>query len=106
MCRTVWSSPGSRRDPRGPNLSRAPVSQNDRSFPEPDILFVQVSFEVLVDTDPDPFGTGDDTKDSRFAVPDVDGIGKHVEDGKIVFNNDDRTQGARSRISFAAAILW
>ena len=72
------------------SLVMRPLFKNDLGIAEADILFMQVAFEVLVDADPDPLGAGDDTEYRRFAVPDMHGIGKHVEDCKVVLHDDDR----------------
>ncbi len=67
-----------------------PFFKDNSGVTETDILLDQEPFQVLVDTYTDPFGPGDNTKDRRFAIPNMYRICEHVENGEVVLNNDDR----------------
>src|SRR5690606_875481 len=69
--------------------------EHHRVLPEPHILFREVALQVLIDPDTHPFRLGDNPKNGRFSVGDMDGIRKHVEDRKIVLDDHDRPGGSK-----------
>ncbi|OPZ23359.1 MAG: hypothetical protein BWZ01_03193 [Deltaproteobacteria bacterium ADurb.BinA179] len=69
--------------------------EHHRVIPEPYILFREVSLQVLVDPDTHPFRLGDNPKNGRFPVGDMDRVGEHVEDSKIVLDDDNRPGGSK-----------
>src|SRR5208283_4736570 len=68
----------------------SPFFEDHLRVPKAHVLLGQIALEVLVDADPDPFWPGDNPKDCRLSVPDVHRIGKHVEDGEVMFDDNDR----------------
>ena len=77
-----------------------PLLEDHLRVPEPDVLLGKVTFKVLVDPHPHALGAGDDPEHCRFAVPDMDGVGKHVEDRKVVLDDHDGAGGSEFAYQF------
>src|SRR5208337_5426445 len=68
----------------------SPFLKYDLGITESDIFLVEVTFEVLVDTDPYTFGLGNDPEYCWFTICYVHGICEHVKDGKVMLDNHYR----------------
>ena len=63
-----------------------PFFKDNRGVPEPYVLFYKETLKVLVNTDTDPFGAGDNTKDCRFPIAYMHCICEHVKNREIMLD--------------------